>query len=207
MYAMNGDPTFEDVLAAAERIRGLVHRTPVMTSTAIDGVVGARLHFKCENLQKVGAFKARGATNAVLSLDEEAAGQLRQLRGECRRDICGSTPRISASDIDDRVLALAQTNARTAGVRIAFRSKDVLELEPDGAPKCMVTNPPYGVRLEKDPAFVSRLAARLTRLHGWRVCLLAGSKDYEKAIPLKPVAKHQVPNGPIDCDVLLYDIP
>ena len=69
------DPTFEDVLAAAERIRGHVHRTPVMTSEAIDEIAGARLHFKCENLQKVGAFKARGATNAVLSLDVEAAGR------------------------------------------------------------------------------------------------------------------------------------
>jgi threonine dehydratase len=72
---MSGDPTFEDVLTAAERIRGYVHRTPVMTSRAIDAIAGARLHFKCENLQKVGAFKARGATNAVLSLDDEAAGR------------------------------------------------------------------------------------------------------------------------------------
>jgi len=69
------DPSFEDVLAAAERIHGHVHRTPVMTSSAIDGIAGAHLHFKCENLQKVGAFKARGATNAVLSLDGEAAGR------------------------------------------------------------------------------------------------------------------------------------
>ena len=75
MAGMRGDPTFEDVLAAAERIRGHVHRTPVMTSKAIDAIAGARLHFKCENLQKVGAFKARGATNAVLSLDDEAAGR------------------------------------------------------------------------------------------------------------------------------------
>jgi len=69
------DPTFEDVLAAAERIRSHVHRTPVMTSKAVDGIAEAQLHFKCENLQKVGAFKARGATNAVLLLDDEAAGR------------------------------------------------------------------------------------------------------------------------------------
>jgi threonine dehydratase len=75
MFTMNGDPTFEDVLAAAERIRDHVHRTPVMTSKAVDDIAGARLHFKCENLQKVGAFKARGASNAVLSLDEETAGR------------------------------------------------------------------------------------------------------------------------------------
>ena len=75
MSTVTGDPTFEDVLAAAERIHGHVHRTPVMTSSAIDGIAGAHLHFKCENLQKVGAFKARGATNAVLSLNDEAAGR------------------------------------------------------------------------------------------------------------------------------------
>jgi threonine dehydratase len=75
MADMKSDPSFEDVLAAAERIRDHVHRTPVMTSRAIDRIAGARLYFKCENLQKVGAFKARGATNAVLSLDDEAAGR------------------------------------------------------------------------------------------------------------------------------------
>jgi threonine dehydratase len=73
MYTMTADPTLEDVLAAAERIHDHVHRTPVMTSTAVDHIAGAGLHFKCENLQKVGAFKARGATNAVLSLDDVSA--------------------------------------------------------------------------------------------------------------------------------------
>ena len=46
-----------------------------MTCAALDRITGASLHFKCENLQKVGAFKARGATNAVLSLDDETAGR------------------------------------------------------------------------------------------------------------------------------------
>jgi threonine dehydratase len=59
---------------AHERIRSMIHRTPVMTSEVLDGLAGKRLYFKCENLQKVGAFKARGATNAVMLLsDEEAA--------------------------------------------------------------------------------------------------------------------------------------
>ncbi|MCA8952544.1 MAG: pyridoxal-phosphate dependent enzyme [Planctomycetes bacterium] len=62
-----------DVRAAAERIRGLVHRTPVMTSATVDGDLGASVFFKCENMQKVGAFKARGACNAVMALDEESA--------------------------------------------------------------------------------------------------------------------------------------
>ena len=66
-------PTFEDVLAAALRIEPYVHRTPVLTSETLDRELGSKVFFKCENLQKVGAFKARGATNAVLSLTDEEA--------------------------------------------------------------------------------------------------------------------------------------
>ena len=67
-------PTFDDVRAAAERIAPYVHRTPIMTSATLDRELEAQVFFKCENLQKVGAFKARGAVNTVLSLgDEEAA--------------------------------------------------------------------------------------------------------------------------------------
>ncbi|MCA8974646.1 MAG: pyridoxal-phosphate dependent enzyme [Planctomycetes bacterium] len=65
--------TIDDVTAAAIRIHGLVHRTPVMTSATLDREVGASVFLKCENLQKVGAFKARGACNAVLALDDDAA--------------------------------------------------------------------------------------------------------------------------------------
>ena len=59
---------------AHERIRDKIHRTPVLTSEVLDALAGSRLYFKCENLQKGGAFKARGATNAVFLLtDAEAA--------------------------------------------------------------------------------------------------------------------------------------
>lgn len=66
--------SFADVQAAAERIAPFIHRTPVATSATLRRELQADVFFKCENLQKVGAFKARGALNAVLSLaDEEAA--------------------------------------------------------------------------------------------------------------------------------------
>ncbi|MCA9285439.1 MAG: pyridoxal-phosphate dependent enzyme [Phycisphaerales bacterium] len=62
-----------DVRAAAGRIRGLAHRTPVMTCAAIDAIAGRNLFFKCELFQKVGAFKFRGACNAVMRLPDEVA--------------------------------------------------------------------------------------------------------------------------------------
>ena len=66
-------PTVADVREAAERIRPHVHATPVFTSRYFDRAVGASLFFKCENLQKVGAFKSRGACNAVFSLPDHQA--------------------------------------------------------------------------------------------------------------------------------------
>ncbi|HEY2781702.1 MAG TPA: pyridoxal-phosphate dependent enzyme [Steroidobacteraceae bacterium] len=66
--------TMRSIREAHARIRDKIHRTPVMTSEVLDEMAGNRLYFKCENLQKVGAFKARGATNAVFLLsDAEAA--------------------------------------------------------------------------------------------------------------------------------------
>lgn len=61
----------EELEATHERIREFVHRTPVMTSTTLNDMVGAEVYLKCENFQRMGAFKMRGATNAILSLNEE----------------------------------------------------------------------------------------------------------------------------------------
>ncbi len=66
-------PTFHDVLAAAARIAPLAHVTPVLRSQSLDALAGAELFFKCENFQRVGAFKFRGACNAVWSLDAAEA--------------------------------------------------------------------------------------------------------------------------------------
>ena len=63
-------PTYDDVIAAAGRLQGHAHRTPVLTSRTADEELGARVFFKCENLQRMGAFKFRGAFNALSRFDE-----------------------------------------------------------------------------------------------------------------------------------------
>jgi len=73
---MPGNPpglTWKLIQEARERIAGKVGLTPVLTSATLDAQAGAQLHFKCENFQKCGAFKARGATNAVFALSESQA--------------------------------------------------------------------------------------------------------------------------------------
>src|SRR5215207_7955828 len=68
-------PTYDDVAAAARRLEGHAHRTPVLRSRTADEELGAQVFFKCENLQRIGAFKFRGAFNALSKFDE------RQRRG------------------------------------------------------------------------------------------------------------------------------
>ena len=64
-------PTLSDIRASYSRIRPFIHQTPVLSSKLLNELFGCELFFKCENFQKVGAFKFRGATNAVLSLTPE----------------------------------------------------------------------------------------------------------------------------------------
>src|SRR5512138_3810812 len=71
-------PTLQDIQQAAQRIEPYIHRTPVLTNQSLNHLVGAQVYLKCENLQKVGAFKFRGASNAVYSLSDEEAS-----RGVC----------------------------------------------------------------------------------------------------------------------------
>jgi len=73
MVDLVGKLNLDTIRAAHQRIRPYIHRTPVLTNSWLNDACSASLFFKCENFQKVGAFKARGATNAVFALDDETA--------------------------------------------------------------------------------------------------------------------------------------
>ena len=68
-------PTFDDMIAAHERIKPYIHRTPVLTSSYLNELSGCEIFFKCENFQKAGAFKVRGASNAVFALSDIEASK------------------------------------------------------------------------------------------------------------------------------------
>jgi threonine dehydratase len=72
---VNKQPGLQDIRSAHQRIHPYIHKTPVLTCTALNQMVGAKLFFKCENFQKTGAFKFRGACNAIFSLSDQEASQ------------------------------------------------------------------------------------------------------------------------------------
>jgi len=72
-------PTYQDMLDAHERIKPHINRTPIRTSAYLNELTGAQMFFKCENFQEPGAFKVRGASNAVFGLSDEQ-GAVRRMR-------------------------------------------------------------------------------------------------------------------------------
>ncbi|MBM4144614.1 MAG: RNA methyltransferase [Lentisphaerae bacterium] len=134
------------------------------------------------------------------------AEELRCLRGEMRRGAAPCAARIVASDVDPDVLGVARRNARAAGVRLAFRERSAMAMQADGEPGIVVTNPPYGMRLRAGAAFCRETAAAFSRLHGWRVCILAGSPEYRRQFALRPRAVFPLANGDLPCEFLIYDV-
>ena len=132
---MTDAPTFADIREAHARIASHIHRTPILTSAALDSITGAKIFFKCENFQKSGAFKARGAFNAVLALGDDAAA---------RGVVTHSSGNHAAA------LALA---ARTRGIAAHV----VMPRTAPAAKKAAVAS--YGAKIvECEPTLAARLA-------------------------------------------------
>lgn len=198
-------PLRETLAAALLRLSGWDRKMPLIDPLCGSGTIAIEaaqwaVH-RAPNLDR-----KRFGFERWANFGESEAQDLREIRGDLRRTISGESPRIQAADIDEEVLDAAKKNARAAGVRLSFKHRSFFDLQASEQRTCVVTNPPYGVRLEADPDFVRQFAAEVSRLHGWRVCLLAGSPEYEKAIPAKPEAKIPLPNGDLKCDFLIYEI-
>ena len=102
-------PTRTDVVAAARRIDGRVHRTPVLTSRTLNALLDADLYFKCENLQRVGAFKMRGATNAVALLPDDVGTVATHSSGNH-----GAALALAAAEAGLRAIIVVPSNARAS---------------------------------------------------------------------------------------------
>ncbi len=127
-------PSLDDIRAAAARIAPLAQVTPVLRSSSLDRIAGCELHFKCENLQRVGAFKFRGASNAVFSLDAASAarGVVTQSSGNhgaaialaCRLRGIPATVVVPRSAPKIKLAAIADFGARIVPCEVAQADRD-----------------------------------------------------------------------------------
>lgn len=119
-------------------------------------------------------------------------------------------PPIFASDRDKDAVEAAKANARAAGVKLQVEQKDAREITPLDPPGQLVTNIPYGERLQaagrkQMKTFYHQLGAALRRLERHRAAILSGNEDFESAFGVRPRGRKTVWNGPLKCTLFTYD--
>lgn len=202
----HGEAPLRETLAAAMlKLARWDCRQPLLDPMCGSGTIAIEAALMAGNVAP-GMLRKRFGFERWACHDATAEQRMAGMRAEARSLAHSQLPRIIASDCDADVLSSARTNARTARVRFAFRQTDVLDLRID-RPSLVVTNPPYGRRLEVSAGFYQKLGGAISRWHGSQVCVLAGTPDLLKAIPLNPHAQWPLFNGDIPCRVLLYDVP
>lgn len=199
-------PLRETLAAAVLRLSGRDRHSALIDPMCGSGTLAIEAALWAANLAP-GLARGRFGFERWAGFGDAEAKQLRELCGSLRAAASRQTPRIVAADSDATVLDHARTNARAAGVRISFKNESVLDLQGDGSARTLVTNPPYGQRLETEAGFPQVLAATLSRLHNWRIALLAGNPAYAKHISASPRETHALVNGTLDCELLVYDMP
>jgi putative N6-adenine-specific DNA methylase len=138
--------------------------------------------------------------------DEGLARRWSELCEAAAARVVAVGPPIFARDVDERAIAVTRDNARQAGARLALACRSVAELGPLAPPGYVVTNPPYGERLDHAPDLYEAMGRSFRRLDGHVISVLAGGPAMARAIGLRPDRAHTLFNGDLECRLLTYDL-
>jgi 23S rRNA G2445 N2-methylase RlmL len=203
-------PLKETLAAALLRLSGWTRGTPLIDPMCGSGTIALEADLWARDVAP-GLFRRFGFERH-LDFDEPAQRAYEALREECERAVRDEGPVIFASDLDPRALLAAKENARAARATVRWSEQDVRALAPRGFDGAIVSNPPYGERLEGGMTFYREMARALAVMNGHTITLLAGTPSIEDAMAgeraLRETARpHQVFNGAIECRVLRYRVP
>ncbi len=206
-----GDAPLKETLAAALlRLSGWNRGTMLIDPMCGSGTIALEADLWARDVAP-GLFRRFGFERH-LDFDDVARRAYEDLRAECERMVRDEGPVILASDVDTRALSAARENARSARSAVRFFEQDARALAPKGFDGAVVTNPPYGERLEGGMAFFREMATAFAAMNGHTITVLAGTPMIEDALAgeraLRETHKpHQVFNGAIECRVLRYRVP
>lgn len=200
-------PLRETLAAAIVRLSQWDARAPLIDPMCGSGTIAIEAAMQALAIAP-GLLRARFGCERWLSHDDTERRLVAELRAEARAAARppSEAPPIFARDADAGALERARRNAERAGVAIDFARADVRQLAREHERAYVVTNPPYGERLQAGPDFDHELAAALQRLHGYRVNVLAQNRGILRAMRSKPVIEHAVWNGPLECRLLAWEI-
>ncbi len=206
-YRVSGGeaPLKETLAAAMLRLAGWDRRTPLVDPMCGSGTLLVEAALWAANIAP-GIWRPRFGFERWGNFYPPDAKKMSALRGQMRYEASNQHPAITGCDLDDRALESAKANAKAAGVRLSFRKTPLREWQAGDQRRFLITNPPYGVRLEAENSLYQELAATVQRLRGWRCAILAGSPQCTKGIKIPPVATLPLKNGNIDCQLIVYEV-
>jgi 23S rRNA G2445 N2-methylase RlmL len=199
-------PLRETMAAAVLRLSGWDRERPLVDPMCGAGTIAIEAAAWARRMAP-GLGRERFGFERWASYDDAMRRRVQVLRAEARAAARSEGPPVLASDVDPRAVRLAEQNARAARVDVVVSRRDVRDLAPLDPPGFVVSNPPYGERLEGDRALYDAMARALRGLHGHTVALLAGTPAIARAMRREADRWWLLFNGPIECRLLVYEIP
>jgi 23S rRNA G2445 N2-methylase RlmL len=202
-------PLRENLAAAVVRLSGWDRRSPLLDPMCGAGTLAIEAAAWAHRVAP-GLSRERFGLERWADHDDAARAamrELRQLAASARLPVGPEVPTIRASDIDQRALARTRENARAAGLEVVVERCDARSIAPLVPAGTVVTNPPYGERLEADRGLYDGIARSFRALHGHTIAVLAGTPGIAQAMGRDPDRWWALYNGPIECRLLVYGIP
>jgi 23S rRNA (guanine2445-N2)-methyltransferase len=196
-------PLRETLAAAILRLSGWDRTTPLVDPMCGAGTLAIEAAMWSRN-RAPGLSRPRFGLERWANCDAEVRAQVDALRTQAQLAARRGGAPIFASDWEAQAVEWASVNAQAAGVDITIERRDVADLQPLFPAGFVVTNPPYGERVEVDAGLYEKLARAVTRLRGHTVALLASSPAIERAMRRPPDRWWILYNGPIECRLLVY---
>jgi putative N6-adenine-specific DNA methylase len=196
-------PLRETLAAAVLRLSGWDRATPLVDPMCGGGTLAIEAAAWSRGMAP-GLSRAELGFERWASTDASLRTRLRDLRERARAAARPEGPPIVASDVDPAALEWTRDNARAAGVQVVTRRADVRDLAPLGPSGFVVTNPPYGERIDADRTLYGNMARALRALSGHTAAILAGTPAIGQAMGRPPDRWWMLFNGPIECRLLVY---
>jgi len=206
-YRLTGGeaPLKETLAAAMLRLAGWDRKMPLVDPMCGSGTLLVEAALWAANIAP-GIWRERFGFERWGDFTPADAQKMSALRGQMRYEASNQHPSITGCDVDESALQAAKANAKSAGVRLSFRQIPLRDLQSDDSRRFLITNPPYGVRLEAENRLYQELASAVQRLRGWRCAILAGNPQCISSIKMTPAAAYPLKNGNIDCQLTVYDV-
>jgi putative N6-adenine-specific DNA methylase len=201
-------PLRETLAAAIVRLSGWDRQKPFVDPMCGSGTIAIEAAAWAQR-KAPGLPRARFGFERWASHDEAMRVRMRELREAARAAELpvGAGAPVFASDADEQAVVRAKENAHAAGVGVTIEPRDMRELSPLHPPGFVVTNPPYGERLDRSASLYGDLGRSLRRLRDHTVALLAASPEVARAMGREPDRWWLLYNGPIECRLLVYAPP